>query len=375
MAVATSGNRLRRAWVVIVLGAVLAPASHAAPSGSGRWCKARPSRAWHRILTSHVVPLSRTTSLVPWTLAHDGRTFFATVYSASFAGVARIDATKLQLTKIRAFPNSTDYQADGAFDGRWLVWDEYHGFDSFNDFTVWAWDSRTGAVRQIGSATRSPGGGFWENPWRQPDVRDGIATWAQGSGPRELTEVHVYDLRDGQDRVVHEGHAQGSFLLGGHVVAWPESRFPGAETRMRAVSALTGDPVSVPSALRGLHGVSGLATDGRRIAYPDGRYDSVWWAPSLRASPRKIVAARGANHIDNSVQIGGRYVGFGIQPRVFIGDTRTLRYLELTDHGGWTRIDSASLLVLHATGSKRLDVIAPISFVRLRDLPPMPACA
>jgi hypothetical protein len=322
-----------------------------------------------------VVPLSRTTSLVPWTLAHDGRTFFAAVYSSHFSGVARIDGSATRMTRIKAFPDPTDYQADGAFDGRWLVWTEYHGFDNFNDFTVWAWDSKSGTARQIGAATRSPSGRFWENPWRQPDVRSGIATWAQGSGPDDLTEVHLYDLRAGEDRVVHEGHTQGSFLLSGHLVVWPESFARGAQTRMNAASTLTDDSVPVPRALRGLHGVSGLATDGRRIAYPDGPYKSLWWSPSLRAVPRKIIAERDAHHVDNSVQIGGRYVGFGIQPRVFIGDVKAHRYVAITARGGWTRLDSKSLLVLYATDSKALDAVAPIIFVPLRDLPPVPACS
>jgi hypothetical protein len=373
--VVTSGRRLRRAGLVIALAAALVPASSAAPAKSQRWCKARPSASWRRALGRHVVPLSRTTSLVPWTLAHDGRTFFATVYSTGFSGVARIDASVKRMTRIRAFPDPNDYQADGAFDGRWLVWTEYRGFDNFNDFTVWAWDSSTGTVSQIGSAALPPSGGFWENPWRQPDVRGGIATWAQGSGPDDLTEVHVYDLRTGQDRVVREGRTQGSFLLAGHVVAWPESFVRGAETKMNAASTQTGEAVPVPRALRGLHGVSGLATDGRRIAYPDGPYKSLWWSPSLRALPRKIVAARGANHVDNSVQIGGRYVGFGIQPQVFIGDLKARRYLTVTAHGGWTRLDSKSLLVLYATDSKALDAVARVAFVPLRDLPPIPSCS
>jgi hypothetical protein len=144
---------------------------------------------------------------------------------------------------------------------------------------------------------------------------------------------------------------------------------------MDAASALTGESVPVPPALRGLHGVSGLATDGRRIAYPDAAYRSLWWSPSLRASPRRIVVARGANHVDNSVQIGSRYLGFGIQPRVFVGDTKARRYLKITDHGGWTRVDRTSLLVLFATGGKQIHAVAPIAFVPLRELPPMPACS
>ena len=319
--------------------------------------------------------LSRSVSLDPWTLAHDGRSFFATVHSSKFSGPARIDATTGRLTEIRAFPDPAHDQADGAFDGRWLVWSEYHGFDSFDDFTVWAWDSRTGQVRRIGAANRAPDGAFWPSPWRQPDVRDGIATWTQGSGPGGRSEVHAYDLRSGSDRIIRTGSAQGSFLLAGHVLAWPESTASGTATTMRLAAAVTGRRVRVPLALRTLRGVSALVTDGRRVAYPSARYTSLWWSPSLQSRPRRIVAVRGHDHIDNSVQIGGRYVAFGIQPRVFVGDTKTHRYVEIAAHGGWTRIDASSLLVLFATGSKALDARAPIAFVPLRDLPPMPACS
>jgi hypothetical protein len=379
--VATSGNRFKavRQGRTAVF-AIAAAATFFAPIGGGaaaepqrQWCEARSSRAWHRVLTQHVVALSHRTSLVPWTLAHDGRSFFATVRSAQFTGIGRITAKTGDITRIKSFSDPANEQADGAFDGRWLVWNEYRGFTSFNNFTTWAWDSRTGSLRQIGASSRAPTGGFWESPWRAPDVRDGIATWVQGSGPDALTEVHVFDLRSGRDTLIRGRHAQGSFMLDRHLVAWPESPYRGAETRIYVTSSI-GKPLPVPRALRGLRGVSALATDGYRIAFPTARYKSLWWA-SLRRAPQRIVAARNANHVDNSVQIAGRWIGFGIQPRVFVGDTRTRRYIEIASRGGWTRLDSKSLLVLHAVGSKALDAVAPITFVPLRELPPMPACS
>ena len=74
------------------------------------------------------------------------------------------------------------------------------------------------------------------------------------------------------------------------------------------------------------------------------------------------------------MQIGGRYIGFGIQPRLFVGDTRTRRYVQISGRSGYTRLDARSLLVLFATGSKKLAAVAPIAYVPLRDLPPMPTC-
>ena len=347
----------------------------AAAASQRQWCEARSSRAWHRVLTHHVVSLSRTTSLDPWTLAHDGRSFFATVYSTSFSGVARIDAMTDSMTKIKAFSDPANEQADGAFDGRWLVWNEYRGFTSFDDFTTWAWDARAGTLRQIGAATRGPNGRFWGSPWRGPDVRASVATWVQGSGPDGLTDVHVYNLRSRRDTIVPQRHAQGSFLLRGHLVAWPESPSPGSQTRMYVASSIDGKPVHVPRVLRNLRGVSGLATDGRRIAYPNAQYKALWWSRSLKRDPQRILVTRGVDHIDNSVQIGSGWIGFGIQPRVFVGDTKAHRYVEVTAHGGWTRVDARTLLVVYATGSKALAAHAPIAFMPLRDLPPVPACA
>jgi hypothetical protein len=331
--------------------------------------------SWEHALSRHVVARSRTTPLVPLALANDGRSFFATVYSKGFSGVARITAGTGRLTRIKAFPDPNDDQASAAFDGRWLVWNEYHGFTNFDDFTTWAWDTRTRKVVQLGAAARGPTGRFWESPWRGPDVREGIATWVQGVGPDQLGEVHTYNLRTGRDLVVRHGHPEGAFLLDHHVLVWPEASAPGVPTRMHAASAVSGAPARVPRALRALRNVTGLQTDGRRIAYPDARYKSLWWSPSPAAKPYELVGTRHLDHVDNSVQVGGRYIGFGIEPRVFVGDTRTRRYIEVAAHGGWTRVNARALLVLYATGAKALHARAPIAFVPLRDLPPMPACS
>jgi hypothetical protein len=86
---------------------------------------------------------------------------------------SRPDRRTGRLTKIKAFPDPKLNQAWAALDGRWLVWNEYHDFNGFNDFTTWAWDTHARKLVSIGSATRGPTGEFWDSPWRGPDIRDG----------------------------------------------------------------------------------------------------------------------------------------------------------------------------------------------------------
>jgi hypothetical protein len=339
-----------------------------------RWCRAQPNAAWRRVLATRVLPLSRRVALVPWSLAHDGRSFFASIYKrGGWSGVARVDVPTARVTRIRGFAHPMTDQADGAFGGRWLVWNAYHSLENFDDFTTWAWNSRTGAVTQIGAAQRAPDGSFWVSPWRQPDVRDGIATWVQGSGRGGITDVHVYDLAQGRDVVAHTGHAQGSFLVAGPLVVWPESPARGTWTRMLGFDPASGQAVAPPPALQTLRGISGLYTDGHAIAFPSAKYKSLWVAPSLTATPRLVVTAPGANVIGNSVQINGRWVGFGIDPRSFLGNAKVGRYLQIS-RGGWTRIDRRSLVVVHAIASKQWGTPAPVAFVPMNKLPPIPAC-
>lgn len=342
--------------------------------GPGGWCRARSSDSWRRTLSRHVVGLSRTTALVPFALAHDHHSFFAAVYSPHFSGVAEIDARTNAVKAIKAFPHPARDQADGAFDGRWLVWAEYHSLTSLGDFAVWAWDSRSGRVTRIGAATRSADGEFWESPLRAPDVLGGIATWVQGIGPDGQAAVHVYELRTGHGTLIHRGHPLGSFLLVRHLVAWPESPGPGRVTRMHVASALTGRPGKVPAALGTVEGVSDLATDGHRLAYPNAPYRSIWWSPSLHRKPRKILTARSQDHIDASVRIGGRYIGFGIWPRLFVADTKTRRYVQVARHGGWIDVDDTTLLVASGAPTKRLHPRLRIVLVPLGRLPAIPAC-
>jgi len=352
---------------------VLCAGATATGRATGGWCRAPQPASWHRALARSVVALSRRASVLPIVGAHDGHSFFAQLYSPGYSGVVRVDARTSRVTRIRRFPDPVNDQADGGFDGRWLVWNEYHSLSGFSDFTTFAWDSRTGALLQIGAATRDPSGKFWDSPWRQPDVRQGLATWTQGSGPDGEADVHVYDLASGADRVVRHGHAQGSFFVAGPTVVWPESLTPGAGTRMLAIDAHTGNAVAAPPALAGLRGISALFTDGTTIAYPSAKFTSLWWAQTLRRKPRLVFKARrGYHYVDNSVRVSGRYFLFSSEGAAYVADTRVHRYMLLG--GAGVAIDRRALIVSSWTKGKALHPKNRIMFVRLRSLPRLARC-
>src|SRR6476660_1519752 len=191
---ATSCRSWRRPVGALAVAAVLALASASAPAATtythGGWCKAGSSAAWRRTLSHHVTAVSKTTAMVPLALAHDGRSFFAEVYSPRFSGVARVESRTSAVMRIKAFPDPKFDQAWGAFDGRWLVWNEYHGLDSFDDFTTWAWDSRTRKLTQIGAATRgrtvSSGRAPGVAPTFAVGLRRGYRAWGPTSWARSI---------------------------------------------------------------------------------------------------------------------------------------------------------------------------------------------
>jgi hypothetical protein len=147
----------------------------------------------------------------------------------------------------------------------------------------------------------------------------------RGSADRRRREIHDEDRGVSRCRGAVSARPRARRLAGVAVAG-----------RLRAdvrAGALSGRPARTPRALRVLRGVSALDTDGRRIAHPSAAFTSLWWSPSLRRPPREILAARGGNRVDNSVQVGGRYIGFGISP---VSSSPTRRPTVTSRSGGTT---------------------------------------
>lgn len=334
-----------------------------------------PDAAWKKVLEGRVVALSRRVSIVPLALANDGRSFFAEIYSKSYSGVVKIDALNSRYIKIKRYSDPVNYQASGDFDGRWLVWTEYHSlYDNLSDFTVWSWDSHTGRVRQIGRAKRSSSGDFYSSAWQSPVAHQGYAAWEQGVGPDYLGEVHVVDLSSGRDQIVRRGHPAGPFLINGPRVIWPESMKRGAHAVLRAADARTGRMITAPPALRGLRGVDWPASNGKSLMYATNGQTSLWWSPSMGVKA-ELVFAGGLNDLLAIPvnRVWGKYTTFSIPLKAFVVDVVAGRYV-LLHRGGWAITGPKALVLLTPSKKKADHAITDLFYVPLNALPPVPPC-
>jgi len=337
------------------------------------WCEAKPNAAWRSVLDGRVVALSRRVSMNPLALANDGRSFFAEIYSKTYSGVIRIDALSSRYIKIKRFTDPVNYQAAGHFDGRWLVWAEYHSLYVPGNFTVWSWDSHNGHLRRIGAATRSPSGEFWSSSLQAPVVHEGYAAWEQGS-PNEIGEIHVVDLASGRDRIVRRGHPGGPFLIDGLRVIWPESMKPGSLTVMRAADAKTGRTIATPPALRKVRGALWTASNGKTLMYATNGQMSLWWSPSLKVAAKHVFTGRNYSLLGLPFnETWGRYTTFGIPLKTYLAETVAGRFVRI-DRGGLAITGPKALVLLEPSKQKTDHAVTDVAFIPLESLPPVPPC-
>jgi hypothetical protein len=88
-----------------------------------------------------------------------------------------------------------------------------------------------------------------------------------------------------------------------------------------------------------------------------------------------VISTRHLEHIDNSVQISGRYFSFGIYPSVFVADAKLHGYVQVSTHGGSALVNSTALLVTYGPTKKVLHPRLRVALVPLRDLPPIAPCS
>jgi hypothetical protein len=324
-----------------MLGVVLLAGCAAVPSGAGLVpSQAKPSAAGtvlafqafcpdrRAVTPTRAIPGSGRSELVPMGVSADGRTGYVSAWTQRFSGVAAIDVRTGALRPIQRFARPSTEQADGAWGGRWLVWEQTYSLQSLDHFTVHAWDARSGTVTLIGRSRDAPKGTPWPSPWHPPAVSGQYAAWAQGYGPGGLVQIRVADLLTGQVRVVARGHVQAPFIDGGLVV-WPQSDRPGALTTLHAYAIAAGKPAPLPLALRSVTGTDLVVADGTRTAYVDAALTGLYYSPRPSV-PARLMLRLGAGMEISSLSIGKGLLAWTTTEATYLASTVTGRYVQVT---------------------------------------------
>jgi hypothetical protein len=369
--VATPG---RTAWagLVAVIGLALAACACAAPAArqarpasskpAGRvaFCL-RPPSAGLKAALSRTVRHAPGTEVLPIGISADGRTAYVSTWAAGFSGVAALNLASGRLRGIKSFADPATDQADGTFGGRWLVWEETHSLQSLDDFTIYAWDSVTGARRRLGHSLSGPGAVAWPSPWHGPAVSGDYAAWAQGYGPGGAVEIALANLQTGQVRVIRRGHVQPPFF-DGQLVVWPESDRPGAPTSLHALSLATGRPTALPVVLRAVHGTEFVATDGIRTAYLSPDLTRLYYSPRPDQRARAVLRLpAGADFADLAIEPGA--LAWTTTQATYLASTRTGAYSRVTPGYGYATGSGPVVLITDAPGRKTVHPVLPLHVV------------
>jgi hypothetical protein len=267
--------------------------------------------------------------LVPFGVSGDGRTGYGSVWTPSFSGVAAIDLRTGAQRRIMRFASAANDQADGAWGGRWLVWEQTYSLQSLDRFTVYAWDSTTGVVRRLGGSLESRSGVPWPSPWHAPAISGDYAAWAEGSGPGGLVQIRLADLRTGRSVVIAQGHDQAPFF-DGDLVVWPESDRPGALTRLHAYSLTEGrSTAGLPAVLRPVTGTDIVTTDGTRTAYLSPGLNTLYYSAEP-GDVARVVLRLSAGTEFSALAMGKGVLAWTTTKATYVASTATGRAVQVT---------------------------------------------
>ncbi|MFG2331312.1 hypothetical protein ACGFMM_16990 [Streptomyces sp. NPDC048604] len=251
------------------------------------------------------------------------------------------------------------------FDGRHAVFAVLEGRTLDSPWSLYAWDSRTGAARRLARADR-PG------PLPRPVLRDATVFWAQGVGDGRAT-VYAVPAAGGPRRSVHTGVLDAPFAAG-RLLVWREAA--GAGTRLTAVDRVSLRPAALPAPIAALRDVRAVASDGTTWAWVAGEAEQrlmVWRTGDARPVAA-VTGSPGADGVDQ-VRVNGRLVTWRTPETSYALEPTAGSYTRITPPYGYAQGAGGSLAVAYSEGNaKAAGARAVIQVVRSDGLPGLPGC-
>ena len=191
---------------------------------------------------------------------------------------------------IRRFTDPVNDQAAGGFDGEHVLWVETHSLESFDDFSVYLYDLKSGTNQHLGDNESDAAGIPYVSPLDAPVVGQGVGAWVQGSGPDGQRTVKVVDLQTGIVRDAFTGYVNGINFLGGDLLLTM-----GDWTR-RLYDVSTLQEKDAPAGLTRFDGrVFVTFGDDGSVAYSNDDADypaqdtELWYAPTLTGQAHLVL--------------------------------------------------------------------------------------
>ncbi|OLB74482.1 MAG: hypothetical protein AUI14_23530 [Actinobacteria bacterium 13_2_20CM_2_71_6] len=290
------------------------PASSAPPSpgdpalagGPGRLvCFGPTPQEWAAGFATHTVVPGGGLMFVSGALAGD--TTYGQYHLPSRSGIGALDLASGQLTKISSFRPGVSGLGGMAVEPPWLVWAQLNSETDLSDWSLHAWDQRTGATSVLATSRLADGTNV-KGQEPLPVLRNGRVTWAQpvpaAAGTFEA-ELRTVDLATRQKTTLASGRISspvyaGRYLIWGTVSGSNEYAF-------QAVDADTRQPVPLPAGLPHPDSIGYLAGSADAFAWSslDGTRLTVW---QLGSAHHDEFAIHDGIHFFQFLQLAGHFL-------------------------------------------------------------------
>lgn len=291
--------------VAVWSSACSAPPATARGSEQVRTCFGTTPRDWAAALDSRTVDLPNGTTFGLTALAGDA--VFGQFDSARRKGVGELNLRTGRLTTIASFPRAAGGLGAMAVDLPWVVWEQLDSSTDVSDWSVHAWNERTGTASTLATSTLGNGSHvLGQQPI--PVIDHGVVAWAQpASGIPGHTEAQLrtVDLTTGRSRVLAAGTISSPVYAGRYLI-WAQITGAGAGASFAAVDAHTQAAVQLPPQLRTPGSIGYLAGSPQYLAWSagDGTSMKVWRIGSQRY--RQFT--QDGRHQFQFLQMAGHYV-------------------------------------------------------------------
>jgi hypothetical protein len=336
------------------------------------FCMVDLPESWSRALEEGKIGLPASDYLYAFAVAADGSRVFGSLYSDEWSGVVAVDRDGT-VTRIRAFDNPDRDSANGAFDGRWLVWGERPSEQYLALRDVHVWDSTTGEVMDLPDARDVRLAG--------PVLSQGKFAWSRSLGNLlQPYELHIYSLADRHDTVVSNGKQVFPIAFLGSKLLVSERETPDDTPHLAMVDAATGQSSPVPGLLAALAPGDNIVASASVIAWPSNNAVTVWRPGEPKA--KQIFALDPYGGVPD-IGIAGDLVEWGGLSGTVVADLKSGSVTLLTERGGFAYANGHSLVVGRALGpiTKNGDERHrslnhfETDVVDVTKLPPLPGCS